>query len=45
MTAAVREFVGQRRALTDGGAAVPQLTEDAARVDGKVKELTAGMVK
>ncbi len=44
MLPAVREFVSQRRALADGGAA-PQLTEGAARVDGKIKELTAGMVK
>ncbi len=45
MLPAVREFVGARRALTDGGDVAPQLTEDAARVDGKLRELTAGMVK
>ncbi len=44
MLPAVREFVGQRRALADGQAA-PQLTEGAARVDGKVKELVEGMTK
>lgn len=44
MLPAVREFVGQRRALTDGGTA-PQLTDGAARVDGTLKELAAGMTK
>ncbi len=45
MLPAVREFVGQRRALTGGGDAAPQLTEGAARVDGKLRELVAGMTK
>ena len=44
MLPAVRECVGRRRALTDGGTA-PQLTEGTERVDGALKQLAAGMTR